>query len=228
MNPKNIHLSDWRRILFGSQPPVFLAEVLLRSIVMYLALLLTLRLMGKRMSGQISITELAVMISLGAVVSLPMQSAQQGVLEGAVLLLLVLAFERGLAIVTFKSSQMEKVVHGRMCILVTDGVLQNSVMNAEQIGKNQLFAMLRAKDVTQLGELERVYLEATGDFSIFSARTPRPGLSTLPEKDHALLKAQDCAEGVYACCYCGTTRTDGMDADACRNCHHREWAGAVT
>lgn len=228
MNPKDIHLSDWWRILFGSQPPIFLAEVLIRSIVMYLALLLTLRLMGKRMNGQISITELAVMISLGAVVSLPMQSPQQGVLEGAVLLFLVLVFERGLALLASRSGRLEKVVHGRMCILVNDGILQTSIMNTEQISKNQLFAVLRSKDVTQLGEVERVYLEASGAFSIFSAKTPKPGPSILPQKDRASLEAQDHAEGIDVCCYCGTTQTGPANGDVCQNCHHREWTGAAT
>ena len=99
----NIRFSDWHRILFGSAAPAFLVEVLVRGIVMYVALVVTLRYMGKRMNGQISITELAVMISLGAIISLPVQAPKQGILEGFVLLFLIYVFQRGLATVSFHS-----------------------------------------------------------------------------------------------------------------------------
>jgi uncharacterized membrane protein YcaP (DUF421 family) len=71
MDPGSIRLTDWKRILFGTAPASFLLEVLARTAVMYVALLVVLRLLGKRMSGQITILEMAILISLGAIVSVP-------------------------------------------------------------------------------------------------------------------------------------------------------------
>src|ERR1700709_1474640 len=170
---------DWNRIVFGDAPPEFLVEVFFRTILMYLVLLLTLRILGKRMNAQLSIIEFAVMISLGAIVSLPMQSPERGVLDGAVLLLLILAFQRLLGLLSFKSRRIGDLVNGRMSTLVKDGILQTEIMKQEGITKDQLFARLRHKKINQLGELDRVYLEAHGVFSIFPARSPKPGLFTL-------------------------------------------------
>jgi uncharacterized membrane protein YcaP (DUF421 family) len=71
MKKEEVHLADWKRLLMGNATWEFLLEATLRTLLMYVILLTILRLMGKRMNGQISILELAVMISLGAIVSLP-------------------------------------------------------------------------------------------------------------------------------------------------------------
>jgi uncharacterized membrane protein YcaP (DUF421 family) len=221
-------VSDWGRIFFGNVPPVFLAEVLFRAIVMYLALLLTLRLLGKRMNGQLSITELAVMISLGAIVSVPMESPKQGLLPGAVLLLLILLFQRGLGYLSFKSGKVSRIVYGGVSTLVKDGVLQRNALKREGITKDQLFAQLRYHKITQLGEVARVYLEENGMFSVFRAKPPQPGLSTLPELDDTDIAAQKHKDGVMVCCFCGATAEQpDAKAEECQVCHHREWTQAI-
>jgi uncharacterized membrane protein YcaP (DUF421 family) len=219
---------DWKRIVLGDAPPQFLVEVFFRSILMYVVLLVALRLLGKRMNAQLSIMEFAVMISLGAIVSLPMQSPERGVLNGAVLLILILTFQRGLAFLSFKSRKVDRIMNGNMSTLVKDGILQTEIMRKEGITKDQLFAQLRHKGVNQLGELDRVYLEAHGVFSVFHARSPKPGLSTLPEKDDAYLDTLPRRDGMCACCYCGAAeKTKGMESDECPNCHCRRWTQAI-
>ena len=221
-------VSDWSRVFFGNVPPIFLAEVLFRAVVMYLALLLTLRVLGKRMNGQLSITDLAVMISLGAIVSVPMESPKQGLLPGAVLLLLILVFQRGLGYLSFKSGKISRFVYGGVSTLVKDGVLQRDTMKREGITKDQLFAQLRYHKITQLGEVARVYLEENGMFSVFRAEPPRPGLSALPELDDTEIGAQRHKDGLLVCSFCGTTAKEPASReDECRNCHERAWTPAI-
>jgi uncharacterized membrane protein YcaP (DUF421 family) len=87
MKKDEIHLEDIQRILFGQAPPQFLLEVFIRTVVIYISLLFIVRLLGKRMSGQLTIMEMAVMLTLGAIVSVPMQMPDRGLLQGALLLL---------------------------------------------------------------------------------------------------------------------------------------------
>jgi hypothetical protein len=58
--PPDPSLADWHRLLLGKAPFAFLLELLLRATVVYLALLLIVRLLGKRMSGQLTNLELGV------------------------------------------------------------------------------------------------------------------------------------------------------------------------
>ncbi|TLD40418.1 MAG: hypothetical protein JETT_3326 [Candidatus Jettenia ecosi] len=71
MDKEVIKFGDWERLFFGHAPVEFMLEVFLRTIFIYLMLLLILRLLGKRMTSQASILELAVMVTLGAIIALP-------------------------------------------------------------------------------------------------------------------------------------------------------------
>jgi uncharacterized membrane protein YcaP (DUF421 family) len=87
MNKQDIHLYDLHRILFGDAPTIFILEVLIRTIITYFVLLVITRWLGKRMSGQVSITEMAIMLTLGAIVSVAMQVPESGILMAALVLL---------------------------------------------------------------------------------------------------------------------------------------------
>src|SRR5215203_3912623 len=91
MKKDEIHLWDIKRILFGQAPPDFLLEVLIRSIVIYLLAMVVMRLLGKRMNGQLTIVELSVIVMMGAVLAVPMQIPDKGLLQGVIVLLTVLA-----------------------------------------------------------------------------------------------------------------------------------------
>ncbi|MDQ4139865.1 MAG: hypothetical protein M3142_05015, partial [Bacteroidota bacterium] len=103
MKKEEIFLGDWQRILLGNAPWEFMLEVFIRTAIVYVALLITWRLLGKRMSAQLTITELAVMITLGGIASVPMQLPDRGILLGFLGLAIAILFQRGLNLVTFRS-----------------------------------------------------------------------------------------------------------------------------
>ena len=123
MKQEEIHWGDWHRILFGTAPPSFLIEVFVRTMIVYLLLLVTLRLLGKRMGGQLTISELAVMLTLGAIISVPMQMPDRGLLQGLIVLVCAVIFQRGLNYFALKSRTVERITQGTESLLVADGVI---------------------------------------------------------------------------------------------------------
>src|SRR5690554_2634268 len=150
-----IKLNDWYRIFIGEAPTEFLLEVFIRTVILYIVLLIILRLMGKRMTGQITISEMAVMITLGAIVSAPMQVPDKGIVQGIVILFCALAFQRGLNFWTVKSRKAEALVLGDVCLLVRDGRIDVDQLKKEKMSRQQLFAMLRNNNFFSLGQVER-------------------------------------------------------------------------
>ncbi|TWR31548.1 DUF421 domain-containing protein [Mucilaginibacter pallidiroseus] len=225
MKKEEIHLDDWQRILFGVAPPEFLVEVLIRTVITYLILLVIVRWLGKRMSGQLTIMEMAVMLTLGAIVSVAMQVPDRGILLSAVVLLCTLAFQRGLGWLGYKNNVIENITQGTLNILVIDGKLQLNEMEKCRISKQQLFAHLRSKEIYQLGKVKRVYLEAGGLFSIFPASPPQPGLSLLPPDDTELMEALP-KEVLVACINCGYVQAS-EDKKNCHDCGQNNWIPAI-
>jgi uncharacterized membrane protein YcaP (DUF421 family) len=224
MDKEEIKLSDWYRILFGEAPVEFLIEVFFRTLVIFVLLLIMLRLMGKRMAGKITITEMAVMLSIGAIISVPMQIPNRGILVGVMALACALAFQRGYNLLAFKSHRVEKGTQGSMDIVVEDGLILLDKLKKNRISVNQLLSSLRMKKVTNLGSIERVYMEAGGSFSIFQSNQPKPGLPLLPDFE----KTSDFLEvkaGWQSCATCGFTRE--IKKEECPNCHLDKWMHTV-
>lgn len=216
MKKEDIKLDDIQRILIGEAPFHFALEVLLRTLIVYIGLIFILKLLGKRMTGQLTITEMAVMIMLGAIVSLPMQSPDRGILQGLLILLLTTALMRGFNYLCFKSKRAELLIQGRVNILVRDGVLDLETLKRLNISKQQLFAVLRNKKITQLGCVSRVYLEACGLFSIYEQQ-PKPGLPIFPPKDSGLAGMMLDKCDAEVCSNCGTIAQATEVCNVCKN-----------
>jgi len=228
MKKEEIQIWDWQRILLGNAPWEFMLEIALRTIIIYLALVIIMRLLGKRMNAQLTITELAVMIMLGGIVSVPMQIPERGLVHGIIVLICVLFLQRGINWLAFKYRKAELITQGDLQVLVTDGVLDRNEMAKASLSREQLFANLRAGNIQHLGQVKRVYLEADGEFSIYKQPEPKPGLSVLPEKDSELHRAEPRAEDVCACLQCGQVEPKGKAQNTvCPHCGCGDWTYAV-
>jgi uncharacterized membrane protein YcaP (DUF421 family) len=217
MEKEEIHLDDIPRILFGNGPPEFLLEVAVRSVIMYAALVLIVRLLGKRTNSLLTITERAIFITLGAIVSQPMQGPPNGIVNVILALTCMLLFQRMLTLTFFKSLRWQQLMQGKVHLIVKDSVIDLRELHRIDVTRNQLFELLRNREIRHLGQLDRVYLEACGTLSLYPAETVRPGLSILrtAEAEELIRTAPD--ESV--CAACGNSLPD---ASECGNCGHKQ------
>ena len=241
----HLSITNSHRLLMGDVGWLFTIEVVFRTVFVYLLLLTLMRLMGKRLAAGLSITELAVILTLGAAVGLPLQSVKQGLLPSVVVLLVGLIFQRGLSGLSFWSRRLETISLGDVIVLVRDGRLLMDELHTTQLSNAKLFAALRSQGVLHLGQLRRVYLEASGQFSMILMRQPQPGLSIMPKANDGLVglirhrghavcgRCGYCPEdgkGLKSpCLYCGSwEREDVVSALAgAKQAQHREPRGGA-
>jgi uncharacterized membrane protein YcaP (DUF421 family) len=228
MEKEEIHLGDIKRILLGDAPPGFLLEVLVRTLIIYLVLLVILRLLGKRMSGQLTITEMAVMIVLGAIVGSPVQLPDRGVLIAVFILICILALQRMLTLWAYYNEKVEKLTQGTMTLLVKDGILQLKAMGKSNISRQQIFAQLRNRNIYQLGKVKRMYLEACGLFTVYQTSKQVPGMPVLPPDDKQIQGIVKSSHDAVVCYNCGLAQSKAKKTIHCPNCGQAKWANAVT
>lgn len=229
MKKEEIFLRDIGRILFGQAPPLFLLEVLLRIVIIYLVAIAVLRMLGKRMSGQLTIAELGIMVLLGAIIAPPAQEPGRGIFLGITILTCVIILHSTMTWLEFKYLKVERLVHGHMSLLVKDGVLQLAEMKKSNVPHQQLYTELRAKKIYNLGQVKRVYLEACGIFSVYTeTERKNPGLPLFPKADKAILEtAERAPDGLMACKNCGTVVKDIDKNKHCDACHFGDWTPAI-
>jgi len=220
MKKEEIHINDIHRILFGDVPPQILIEVMLRSVILYLALVIVVRLLGKRTNSILTITERAVFITLGAIVAMPMHGPKHGILIGVVVLLTVLLLQRGFTLSFFIGRKWEEKMQGTVSILVKDATINIEKLEQHSISRQQLFELLREKDIRHLGQIKRAYIEPAGTLSIYKNNSVIPGLSILPVDDIEKIIIKD--TGSYACTWCGTVVANSSPGE-CPTCGHDHW-----
>jgi uncharacterized membrane protein YcaP (DUF421 family) len=215
------------RILLGTAPSSFILEVLLRTCLVYAILVIVVRLLGKRMTGQLSNLELAVMLVLGAIVSAPMQIPERGIAPGALLLVLLLGLQRTLSALATRSARFERWLLGRTSILVKDGRIQLEALHRARISREQLLSTLRTQRFRHLGEVRRVYLESSGSFSVLRAPNPGPGLTLAADFDPSREPPAARAVPLVACGECGKVEKDDAHPQRCVVCGRSMWRSAV-
>jgi len=228
MAKEEIEPFDWKRILFGDTPVEFMIEVFFRTLIIYLALLIVLRLMGKRMDGQLGIAEFAVMLTFGAIVSAPMQMPDRGLLVGMVAMLCMLIFERGVNWLAVKNKKVQEAIQGTPSILIKDGILQLDEMQRTRLSKQNIFAALRTKQILNLGNVKRLYFEACGLINVYQQESPTPGLAILPADEMKFTRERmQRVEGKIACENCGNVNGSEKRESTCGRCGAQRWTDAT-
>ena len=228
MKKEEISFGDWQRWLFGTAPPAFTLEVALRTVLIFACMLLVMRLLGRRMKGQLSIGELAVVLTLGGIIGGAFQNPEMGLLPSLAVLATILSVHRLVNWLAFKYRPVEMLEQGDLSLLVRDGRLELATMHEHAISQEQLFGLLRNNNIAHLGELRRVYLEANGRLSFYKLPQPQPGLSVLPRADVPPPAPDGPAHGRHVCATCGhlappTERTDIL----CPRCNADNWLPAT-
>jgi uncharacterized membrane protein YcaP (DUF421 family) len=226
MKPEDIKITDWGRMFIGDVPPEFFIEILIRVTFVYLLLIISMRLLGKRMASQLTRTELAAIVSLAAAVGVPILSPDRGLLPALVIAIVVVGVNKLIATMSAVNRKVEVATQGTLNVLVKDSVLDQEAMIKTRISKERIMSQLRAEKVMHLGEVQRLYMEANGNFTLIKTDKPKPGLPVLPESDVAFLKELK-PNGVLVCHVCGKENTSKRKDATCPNCHHQDWVVGV-
>jgi len=219
---------EWDRILLSELPAMFLIEVLVRTSVMYLIILVALRSSGKRGVKQLSVYELVLIIGLGSAAGDPMFYEDVGLLPAILVFLTIILLYRLTTWLSGKNNRVEKLLEGSAVCVIRDGRFSIENFEKEDLAQTEFFSELREKSVEHLGQVRVGLLEPTGEISLFfyEDNDVKPGLPLIPDaynKKHTeLIK-----KALYACAFCGQTMLIDSGKIECPACKRDEWVEAI-
>jgi len=151
-----------------------LAIVIIRTGIIYFALLLAMRLMGKRQLGEMELSEFVVASLIADLASHPLQDVGIPMTNGLVPILTLFCFEVLIAGLSMKSIRLRTLLFGRPSTLVTRGVIDQREMHANRFTVDELLQELRKQGMFDLSQVEYAVLETDGRLNVipFPAELP--------------------------------------------------------
>jgi uncharacterized membrane protein YcaP (DUF421 family) len=225
MDPsKKIVPFDIWRMAFGELPPAFAIEVALRVVVLFLTLIFSMRLMGRRLASGLGRNELFATVALAGAVGPAVQDPDRGLIPAIVVAALVVSAQRLLAKASRRSRRVRGLLEGHIATLVTDARMDLRVAKKHGISRDVLLAQVRVCGEAQLGRVERLYLEQDGSFTFIPHPEERAGLTAIPAWDDDMLREQQKSQN-KACANCGALERGSLRA--CSHCGAANFTDAV-
>jgi len=146
----------------------------IRTVILYLLLIFTVRLMGKRQIGQMEPSEFVVTMLVANLASIPMQDGGIPLFSGVVPILTVLGAELLLSAACLRSIRLRRLLCGKPVILIENGRILRENLKKTRVTLDELSGHLREKDVLDPRTVQYAILETNGNLSVFPYPKERP------------------------------------------------------
>lgn len=161
-------------------------NVMLRGVIVYVTVILSVRLMGKRQIGELQPSELVTTFLLSEVASMPLQNKDCSLLSCFVLLSVIVSLEIIFSVIAVKSPFFRRLTQGRSVLVIKDGRLLNDKMAKLRYSVDDLLEALRLKDIFDISKVNYAYVETNGSLSVMLNEKDSPvtaGQLKLPTSD---------------------------------------------
>lgn len=150
----------------------------IRTLILYILVLLVMRLMGKREIGQLQPFELAISIMIADLASIPMADVGIPIFNGIIPIVALLVMHLVISNINLRSINVRKIICGKPSILVYRGKIDEKVLKDEKFTINELQERLRGNNVFNVADVEYAILETSGQITVIQKPNKR---TTIPE-----------------------------------------------
>ena len=140
--------------------------VLIRSIILYIALLISLRVMGKGEIAEMNSFDLVITFLLAEVASIPMENNNIPILYGIASITALTFMQTFISYFALKNKKMRNLLSGKPSILINKGKIDYEQLKKERISIYEILEQLRIQGYFNLKDVQYAILETSGDLSI--------------------------------------------------------------
>jgi uncharacterized membrane protein YcaP (DUF421 family) len=148
------------------QLPIPLVEKVLRPIIVYLALVLLLRLFGKRELAQLNPFDLVVLLSLSNTVQNSIIGDDNSITGGVIGAFTLLAINWIVVRVLFRSPKLTRAFEGHASVLIRDGHVDRKALEREALTREELVEVIHRQGFEHVHDIHRCELEPNGTFYV--------------------------------------------------------------
>lgn len=161
---------EWQTLLAPDTPPL---EIFVRGSVMYLALFALLRLVLKRQSGTVGVSDLLVIVLLADASQNGLAGDYTSIADGLLLVVTILFWSFAIDALGYRFPALQRLISPPPLTLVRRGQMLRKNMRQELITESELLSQLRLQGVEQVEDVELACMEPDGRISVVSKSESR-------------------------------------------------------
>lgn len=143
-----------------------MVTIFLRTVIIYLVLIISMRLMGKRQIGELDLTDLITTLLISEIASLPITDSSIPLSHAIIPIITLVTFEVVTSFLLVYFPRLKNLLSTRPTVLIRKGQPDRSAMLKSRISADELMSELRQKDVTDISEVEYAILEQNGKITV--------------------------------------------------------------
>ncbi len=141
-------------------------QLIIRTIILYIVVVITMRLLGKRQIGQLQPFEFAVALMISELAAIPLTEDDKKLHHAIIPIVVLLSCQLLISFLSIKGVKVREYICGKPTVLIRDGRMLEKNMRHELYTINDLLEQLRFYSVQSVAEVETAILETNGQLSI--------------------------------------------------------------
>lgn len=151
-----------------------MAVSLIRTIILYVIIILAIKLMGKRQISDLQTSELVITILISNIAAIPMQNTEQPLLTGVVPIGVLICCEIFVSYMMLKNTKIRQFICGKPVVVINEGKIQQDAMKYLRLSVEDLVEQLRQMDVFSLEDVWFAIMETNGQMSVLKKSEKQP------------------------------------------------------
>ena len=143
-----------------------LVRVVIVGTLAYVALVLLLRVSGKRTLSKMNACDLVVTVALGSTLATVILSKDVALAEGVVAFALLIGLQFGITWLSVRSVTVSHLVKSEPTLLLYQGRFLPEPMRRMRVLETEVHAAIREQGIAALTDVETVVLETDGSFAV--------------------------------------------------------------
>ncbi|MDE5582095.1 MAG: DUF421 domain-containing protein [Ruminococcus sp.] len=160
--------------------------VLLRSLILYILVIFSVRLMGKRQLGELQPSELVITILISNIATLPLEDTDIPLSLGITPILALVCFEVIVSWLNLVFPKFRKMISGSPKIIIKNGKTDPDTLRELRFSVDDLMMSLREKDVFNIEDVQFAIVETTGNVSVMKKQT-----ADMPDREDFQIKVKN-------------------------------------
>lgn len=140
--------------------------ILLRTVIIYIILISTMRIMGKRQIGELEVSDLVTTLLLSEIATLPIENQEIPVMYAVIPIITLLTIEVISSVISFKSPKIRGFLNAKSSILISQGKINQRELRNSRIAIDELISEIRLNGISDIKEVQYAILESSGKLTV--------------------------------------------------------------